>query len=111
VTQPLTIPQAAVEPGSRLEALLAAYAELKPEADEAATRLKSVTDGIKAELAAAAPGALQVDVAHPALAQPLRLSYVESWALDTKRLKAEDPETYVRYARKGSRWELRGLRG
>jgi quinol monooxygenase YgiN len=73
------IPRAQVEPGSRLEDLLATYAHLKPAADEAETRLKAVTDAIKAELSAAAPGALKVDVAHEALAQPLRLSYVESW--------------------------------
>lgn len=103
--------QATVPPGSRLEDLLATYAQLKPQADELAERLKAVTDAIKAELSAAAPGAQRVDVAHPVLAQPLRLSYVESWRLDTKRLKAEAPETYVRYAVKGGKWELRGVKG
>lgn len=101
--------QAEVRPGSRLDDLLAAYAELKPRADEAATRLKAVTDAIKAELTAAAPGAERIDVAHNALAQPLRLAYVEKWTVDTKALKADDPETYVRYARKGGSWVLRGL--
>lgn len=101
--------RADVAPGSRLDQLLAAYAELKPQADEAATRLKSVVDAIKSELSAAAPGAPKVDVAHPALAQPLRMTYVESWRLDTKRLKAEDPFTYARYAAKGGKWELRGI--
>lgn len=101
--------RAEVLPGSRLDDLLAAYAELKPRADEALERLKTVTDGIKAELHAGAPDAQQVDVAHPALPQALRLSYVERWTLDAKRLKADDPETYVRYARKGGSWQLRGL--
>jgi hypothetical protein len=100
---------AAVEPGSRLDDLLAAYAELKPKADEAATRLKAVTDGIKSELHAAKPDARRVDVDHAALTQPLRLSYVEGWSLDTKRFKAEQPEVYVAYARKGGKWELRGV--
>jgi hypothetical protein len=100
-----------VTPGSRLDDLLATYAELKPAADETATRLKAITDAIKAELTAAAPGAQQIDVTHEALVAPLRLSYVESWSLDTKRLKAEDPATYVQYARKGGRWELRGIKG
>lgn len=109
MTRPIPV-QASVEPGSRLEDLLATYAHLKPQAEELATRLKTVTDAIKAELTTRHPGAVQVDVAHEALAAPLRLSYVESWTLDTKRLKAEDPETYVRYARKGGRWELRGQR-
>lgn len=99
-----------VAPGSRLEGLLATYARLKPEADEAAARLKTVTDAIKVELTAAAPGAQRIDVAHDTLAQPLRLAYVERWDLDTKRLKAEAPETYVRYARKGGTWVLRGVK-
>ncbi len=110
MTNPV-IPRAQVEPGSRLEDLLATYAQLKPTVDELTGRLKSITDAIKAELTTAVPNAPQVDVAHEALATPLRLSYVESWTLDTKRFKAEHPETYVMYARKGGRWELRGLRG
>ena len=111
MTAPL-IPRASVEPGSRLDDLLATYAHLKPEADELAGRLKSVTDAIKAELSLTILGtpALQVDVAHVALAQPLRLSYVERWDLDTKRMKVEDPEAYVRFARKSGRWELRGVK-
>ncbi|BEL07852.1 hypothetical protein Q0Z83_060430 [Actinoplanes sichuanensis] len=100
--------RAAVEPGSRLDDLLATYAELKPRVDELTGRLKSVTDAIKAELTSANPAAVRVDVDHPALAMPLRLSYVESWSLDTKRLKEEQPAVYVTYARKGGRWDLRG---
>jgi hypothetical protein len=99
-----------VEQGSRLDELLSAYADVKPRADEAVERLKAVTDAIKAELGAAAPGAPQVDVSHPALPQTLRLSYAERWDLDTKRLKAEQPALYVEYARQGGRWELRGVR-
>lgn len=100
--------RAAIEPGSRLDDLLAVYAELKPRADELAGRLKTVTDAIKAELRAADETATRIDVEHPALPQPLRLTYVETWTLDTKRLKAEQPETYVTYARKGGSWQLRG---
>jgi hypothetical protein len=99
----------AVAPGSRLDDLLSAYAQLKPQADEAATRLKSVTDAIKTELMAAAPEARRVDVDHSALTQPLRLSYVEGWRLDAKRLKGDDPATYVRYATKSGKWDLRGV--
>lgn len=103
--------QAEIPAGSRLESLLAAYADLKPRADDLTARLKSVTDAIKAELTAAQPGAGRIDVTHEVLTQPLRLTYVESWRLDTKRLKADAPEIYVRYAVKGSKWELRGLPG
>lgn len=102
--------QAEVPPDSRLEQLLATYADLKPQADEIAERLKTVTDGIKAELIAASPdGTRRINVTHPVLAVPLRLSYVESWRLDTKRLKTEHPAVYVAYATKGGKWELRGV--
>jgi hypothetical protein len=96
---------------NRLNDLLAAYAELKPAADESAARLKAVTDAIKHELRAADPSAAQFNLNHPALAQPLRVSYVERWDLDASRLKAEDPETYVRFARKGGSWQLRAVKG
>jgi hypothetical protein len=108
MSDPIPVPAVQPTPGSRLDDLLAVYAGLKPQADEIATRLKTVTDAIKTELLAAAPGAQRVDVAHTALAQPLRLSYVETWTLDTKRLKAENPALYVAYARKGGSWQLRG---
>jgi len=98
-----------VQPGSRLEDLLATYAELKPRADELGTRLKSVTDGIKAELTAQRPDAQSIDVAHDALTTPLRLTYVEKWTLDSKRLKADDPTTYVSYARKSGAWVLKAV--
>ena len=103
------IPRITPEPGSRLDDLLAEFAALKPQLDELTTRLDTVKAGIKAELAAAAPGHQQVDTTSEALAQPLRLSYVESWRLDAKRMKSEDPATYVRYAVKGGRWELRAV--
>lgn len=102
-------PRAEVRPDSRLEQLLAVYAELKPQADETATRLKGITDAIKSELQASHPHAQRVEVAHPALPEALRLSYVESWRLDTKQLKADKPEVYVAYAQKSGSWQLRGV--
>lgn len=96
-------------PGSRLDDLLGTYADLKPQSDELVSRLKSVTDAIKNELQQAEPTSTQIDVDHHALMLPLRMSYVERWELDVKRLKAEDPAVYVQYARKGGRWELRGV--
>lgn len=105
-----TIPQVKVEPGSRLDDLLAMYDQLKAAAEEAEARFDTVKNAIKFELGALGGGAPQVDVAHSALTQPLRLSYVESWRLDAKRMKAEAPETYVRYAAKSGSWQLRGVK-
>lgn len=97
------------EPESRLEALAAAYAQAKPAADAADAHLKSITDAIKLELSNAAPGALKVDLSSPDLPTPLRLQAKTGWRLDTKRLKAEAPETYVQYAVQTTAWELRAL--
>lgn len=101
------------EPGSRLESLLAEYDVAKARADEAAARLKTITDGIKAETLAQELNAVddRFDITSPYLAAPLRLSYVESWRLDAKRMKAEDPAMYVTYAVKGGSWQLRKAAG
>lgn len=103
--EPLTV---TAPVGSRLEQLQASYAEAKAQADEAAARLKVVTDGIKAELSAAIAetGDRRVDlVGGPGPA--LTMTYAESWRVDAKKLKAEAPETYVRFAKKSSSWTLR----
>lgn len=92
--------------GSRLEQLHAAYAEAKANADSATKTLKAVTDGIKVEMSKQAPeGAATIDL--PAGAGPaMHLTYVESWRVDAKKLKAESPETYVRFAKKSGAWRL-----
>lgn len=104
--QPVVVQPAA---NSRLDALAAMYRTAKEEADIAAERLKTVTDSIKAELAAAAPGALKVDLVSPSLPEPLRLQAKTGWRLDTKKLKAEEPQTYVRFAVQSTTWELRAI--
>lgn len=97
--------------GTRLEQLHAQYAEAKAAADAAAEKFKAITDGIKAELAAELPeGMTSVDLVTDGR-QPLRLSYITSWRLDSKRLKAENPETWVRYAKQGGSWVLKATKG
>lgn len=96
--------------GSRLEQLHAAYESAKAEADGAAERLKAITDGIKLELAKAAPEQPFVELVGPA-GVVLQLTWSESWRVDSRKLKAEDPETYVRYAKKSGSWSLRRAGG
>lgn len=105
-TEAPTVPQVAGEPGTRLEQLHAAYASAKSEAAAAAEALKTVTDAIKLELTQAVPDAPSIDLVGEGL-PPLRLTYVESWRVDSRKLKAEDPETYVRYAKKSGSWTLK----
>jgi hypothetical protein len=96
--------------GSRLEQLHAQYEEAKAARDAAAERFDAISAGIKAELAAAAPDRVKVDL--PAGAGPaLRLVYTESWRLDSKKLKAADPYTYAAYAKQSGSWSLKPVTG
>lgn len=99
------------EQGSRLEQLSAEYDNAKAALDTATKALKTITDGIKLELATLAPGERAVDLSSEHLARPLRLSAVESWRVDAKKLKAEAPETYVRYAVQSTAWVLKTVNG
>lgn len=120
--QPANLPDAmAIEPAAprvtprgnaKLAQLHAAYVDAKAAADQAAKDLKAITDAIKLALNEAHPENTKVDLmpATGVTAPPLRLSYVESWRLDSRRMKTEDPETYVRYAKKSGSWRLEALR-
>lgn len=97
-------------PDSRLAQLCSQYDLAKAEADKAAETLKAITDGIKHELVALLPpGADRVDLDTPLLARPMRFQSVQTWRVDTKRLKAEDPLAYVKYAVQGTSWKLAPL--
>lgn len=94
------------EPDTRLAQLLHEYTELKPAADDAVARLRSVTDAIKAETMALDSEARRFRLTIDGVAD-LQLTYTESMRFDSKRLKAEDPLTYVRYAYKTGSWTLK----
>ncbi len=96
-------------PGSRLEELLASYEVAKAAAEAAAGRFKAVTDGIKAELASANPGVPDITLGGAPGMPRLRMTWKRPWRVDEKRLKAEDPALYVRYAVRGGHWEMRQL--
>lgn len=102
-------PPVIVEPPaeSRLAQLHAAYPAAKAAADEAAATLKAITDAIKLELTQAAPDEERVTLRGDG--PTLALTYAERWTIDSRKLKAEDPETYVRYAKKGGSWTLKAL--
>jgi hypothetical protein len=93
---------------SRLAALHAAYADAKAAVDAASEQLKAITDAIKLELTATDPNERRFELlpANGLDARPLQLTYVESWRIDSTRLKKENPETYVRYAKKSGAWRL-----
>lgn len=109
-THPVTDAPLQVEPhaDSRLAQLHAAYADAKAAVDAASEQLKAITDAIKVELTAVNPNERRFDLmpAEGVTARPLELRYVESWRVDSTRLKKEDPVTYATYAKKSGSWRL-----
>lgn len=93
---------------SRLEQLHAAYGPAKAAKDEAEKNLKAITDAIKVELTQLDPNQRKFELfSKPdAGVRPLRLTYVESWRVDSTRLKAEQPEVYVAFAKQSGSWRL-----
>lgn len=102
--EPLTV---TADPDSRLAQLQAIYAERKAAADAASKELKAVIDAIKLELTSLDSDERRFELTGTATAPALRLTYIESWRLDSTRMKQQDPETYVRYAKKSGSWTLK----
>lgn len=95
----------------RLSQLHAAYDEAAAAAASANSHLDAIKTGIKAELATLAPeGSTKIALTgeHGPM---LSLVYAESWRVDSRKLKAEDPETYVRFAKKSGSWTLKAVTG
>lgn len=109
VAQPVT-PVVNYEPGSRLEQLHGEYLAAKAEESSAKARAKAATDALKREMTDAAPGATTVDL-EGAAGKALHLTFVETWRFNSVQFKADDPETYVRYAEKSGSWKLEAKRG
>lgn len=96
---------------TRLAQLQESYAQAKADADEASARLKAITDAIKVELTQAAPNEARVQLAGGEGRPALRLAYSESWRVDARRLKAENPLIYATYAKKSGSWTLKAVTG
>lgn len=94
------------EPDTRLAQLHALYAEAKVDFEAAKAALELVKDGIKYELNQATPNAKRVTLSGQT-GPMLSLVYSEPWQFDTKKFKADDPLTYVRYAKRVPRWTLK----
>lgn len=105
---PLAVPpfEIQVEPESRLEGLLAQLEEAKAEADESAKRFKAIKDDIKSEVSGMAPGRERILLKCSYLSRPWVMRSQESWQIDSKMLKAVEPLTWVKYAKKVQAWYL-----
>jgi hypothetical protein len=106
--QPVPPPWRVVPPpGSRLEQLADELDAARAAVDAAKKHEKSVADSIKAEIIPLAPrGTTSIVLAGTAYRPEWYCHWVESWRLDSKRLKAEKLVTWVQYAVKGGSWKL-----
>lgn len=95
----------------RLAQLHASYDEAQANYDAASSHLDAIKTGIKAELAQLAPEGSTKIALNGTDGPPLTLTYAESWRVDSRKLKTEDPETYVRFAKKSGSWTLKAARG
>ena len=105
-----TAPVVRPDPDTRLDQLAAEYAALKPLADEYLARLEGIKTSIKSELVQLHPGESEIVLVGSTVPLPLRVKAVTKWSLDTKRLKAEKPDIYVRFAKQSTSWELRQVK-
>jgi hypothetical protein len=99
------------EPGSRLEQLADRYERLTARATESAEELDEVVNGLKAELAAAAPGKTNILLDSPLLSIPLRMLGVVSRRMNTKALRKDYPQVYADYSSESTSWRLERYKG
>ena len=96
---------------SELSELLDTWAALDAQAKELSERAAALKDKIKVRMIetrqAMDPTDPLTDIAAGSDVVSVRLKYTETWRLDTTKLKAEAPETYVKYARKSGSFTLR----
>lgn len=95
-----------VEPGSRLEALLAQQVEAKAAADETEKRMASIKAGIAAELTERHPGTGAFDIPGGPGRPALTLRYTAPRMFSAKEFKADQPALYEQYRRPSPRWTL-----
>ncbi|MCO7192306.1 hypothetical protein [Pseudonocardia sp. McavD-2-B] len=108
-----TTPPVVVQPASdsRLEQLLAEWSAKKPQLDALKAEVDTLSKSIKAETMRAAPeGSPEAIVRSPFLDLPLRVYPRTEWRLDAKAMKAEDPQTYVKWARSSTSWRMESVK-
>src|SRR5688500_9861453 len=97
-------PLVTAAPDTELAPLVAEYDRLDVEVKERTAELESVRARLKVALQEQHPGQSEVLLTAPGLVKPLKMWFQEKWSLDSKRLKNEAPEIWVRWAKKGGSW-------
>ena len=108
---PLVVDVTTAAPDDRLAVLYAAYPEAKAEADEAAKRLRAITDGIKLELTTRAPeGTAKLELKGQG-GTPLRLAWQVTRRFDTRLFQRDQPDVYDSYRKDSGSWVLAPIKG
>lgn len=108
---PIVVDVTAAEADDRLAVLYGAYPAAKAEADEAAKRLKAITDGIKLELTTRAPeGTAKLELRGPN-GTPLRLAWQVTRRFNTKKFQTAYPAEYEHFREASGSWVLAPIKG
>lgn len=91
-------------PDTELAQLVAEYDRLDVEVKAKSAELESVKARLKVALQEAKPGETEVLLTAPGLAKPLKMWFQEKWTLDSKAMKNQAPEIWVRWAKKSGSW-------
>lgn len=97
--------------GLKLETMLAMLENAKADADEAAGRFRDLKSDIKAEVTGLVPGRERIILKSRFLSAPWIVRSQESWVIDSKMLKAVDPFTWAKFAKKTQAWYLEAIKG
>lgn len=98
-------------PVRKLEAMLALLDDAKADADESAARFRDLKSDIKAEVTGLVPGRERIVINSRFLRAPWIVRSQESWVIDSKMLKAMDPFTWAKFAKKTQAWYLEAVKG
>lgn len=99
-------PLVTAAPDTELAQLVAEYDRLDVEVKAKTAELDDIKARLKVKLQELKPGETEVLLSAPGLVKPLRMYWQEKWTLDSKRLKAQIPEVWVRFAKQGGSWYL-----
>jgi hypothetical protein len=97
-------PLVTAEPDTELAQLAVEYDRLDAEVKAKTADLEALKARLKVALQERHPGESEVLLTAPGLVKPLKMWFQEKWTLDSKRLKNEAPEVWVRWAKKGGSW-------
>lgn len=100
------IPLLEAAEGTELDALMAEYYHTKAELKSAEEAHQAVKDRLKALAMDSRNSVEDTRIDVHSMHGNLAVTYTESWRLNTKKMKEEDPLSYARFIEKRGGWKL-----